>query len=602
MNLPEVHESHEQEFESIFALLEALKNYNFIIRNTRDNDYGVDITIEPKIVQQNGKKYASNYLCQIQVKNKKNSTKILTKDGKYSYPIEVKTLNYLSKHPGSIFMIYLENEKYFVWDWIYNIENYVVNNSNTSLEDIKEKTVNYQFSRKLNDEDIKEIHRNILEIGEKLNKLKSIIINNSIEEVNVQEKILTKIKKNEEELKKLVNNKDYKKAFDKYSAIAKLVDEEESYLVAAIIGSMAGKHKETSYYCNNAIRLNKDNYIAHFLNGISYVKRGKMKKAEEAFRKSIDIHITLESLIELGKITVMQNRISEAIYYFGNAYFIDSENVYINLTLGCLYYGISQFSKSLYHLNKLIANNNADDFIYGLIASNYLDVGKNELAEEYFKKAYQIKNDTGYLVGLSVSLYLNNKINEANDLVNKCSLNSEFSNTNKKIAFIYAGWKKSVFIKLTDENYIDEVKIIDNDKRCGLDYIFIAIIRDKNGIDIPVVGKNYNRFDDYGEALKQIKKRTNLIEDAFSNHQSVDFDNKTKLYLKEEKDNIFIRIDIGGYIIEGNTDIGRKDSFPQFIKAYNKFKYFQVEFHEEESNKFIFYMVEGNLTYKTLNE
>lgn len=602
MNLPEVHESHEQEYKSIVALLDALKNFNFIIRNTTDNDYGVDINIEPKIVNNNGKKYASNYLCQIQVKNKKDSKKILTKDGEYSYPIEVKTLNYLSKHPGSIFMIYLENEKCFVWDWIYNIENYVINNSNTSLDDLKEKTVNYQFSRKLNDEDIKEIHRNILEIGNKLTMLKSIIINNSIEDVNVQEKILTKIKKNEEELKKLVNNKDYKKAFDKYSAIAKLVDEEDSYLVAAILGSMARKYKETSYYCNNAIRLNKDNYIAHFLNGISYVKRGKIKKAEEAFRKSIDIHVTLESLIELGKISVMQNRISKAIYYFGNAYFIDSENAYINLTLACLHYGISQFSKSLYHLKKLITKNNADDFIYGLIASNYIDVGKNELAEEYFKKAYQINNDTGYLVGLSVSLYLNDKINEANDLVNKWSLNSEFCNRNKRMAFIYEGWKKSVFIKLTDENCIDEVKIINKDKRCGLDYIFIAIIRDKSGIDIPVVGKSYNRFDDYEKALEEIKKRTNLFEDAFSNHQSIDFDNKTKLYLKEEKDNIFIRINIGGYIIEGNTDIGRKDVFTKFIKAYNKFKYFQVEFHEEESNKFIFYIVEGNLTYKTLNE
>lgn len=83
-NLPESADEHEQEENSILALKNILKNKNFIIRDIRERDYGVDLNLEVKIVGKN-KKYASNFLSQVQIKDKINSETIKNKDGTYSF-------------------------------------------------------------------------------------------------------------------------------------------------------------------------------------------------------------------------------------------------------------------------------------------------------------------------------------------------------------------------------------------------------------------------------------------------------------------------------------------------------------------------------------
>lgn len=89
VNLPETTNQHEQEENSITAFRLVIGRSNFIIRDIRQNDYGVDLNIEAKLIGGN-KKYASNYLCQIQLKDKLNSASIKNMDGTYSYEVKIK--------------------------------------------------------------------------------------------------------------------------------------------------------------------------------------------------------------------------------------------------------------------------------------------------------------------------------------------------------------------------------------------------------------------------------------------------------------------------------------------------------------------------------
>ena len=80
-NLPEVVKEHEQEENSITAFRAVMRSSNFIIRDIRESDYGVDLNIEAKLIDDD-KKYASNFLCQIQIKDRLDSSQMRTNNVK----------------------------------------------------------------------------------------------------------------------------------------------------------------------------------------------------------------------------------------------------------------------------------------------------------------------------------------------------------------------------------------------------------------------------------------------------------------------------------------------------------------------------------------
>src|SRR5665647_1492852 len=102
-NLPKRNATHIQEDRSRNAFCNILPNHLFVSRNQFESDYGTDIIIE--LVTLSG--HVTNYQCQIQLKSQKNGK--FRMDGSYSYPVPVKTINYLINQPNSLFVVYLEN-------------------------------------------------------------------------------------------------------------------------------------------------------------------------------------------------------------------------------------------------------------------------------------------------------------------------------------------------------------------------------------------------------------------------------------------------------------------------------------------------------------
>lgn len=164
LNYPMSNGSHDQERRSKIAFINAVPQDLFIIREESEIDYGIDIILELKMQVQ----YAINYRVYVQMKDK-----ILGKrnaDGSFSYQVPVSTINYLHNQPNSIFVIYLENENSFVWEWIAHIVKYAKDN-NTDLVTTDKQFLSYRFLKMLDPKAFREIYTKAFQSGENIKKL-----------------------------------------------------------------------------------------------------------------------------------------------------------------------------------------------------------------------------------------------------------------------------------------------------------------------------------------------------------------------------------------------------------------------------------------------
>lgn len=148
--LPVSGDTHDQERRSIRAFLSILPDNLFIFRSEDGGDYGADKILELKILE----RYVSNFRVYFQIKSIEDSKR--NKDGTFSYAISISTLNYLANQPNSLFLIYLENEKKFVWDWVFNIIRFA-NEKGLNLNDTEQESLTYRFLKVLDRESFESI-------------------------------------------------------------------------------------------------------------------------------------------------------------------------------------------------------------------------------------------------------------------------------------------------------------------------------------------------------------------------------------------------------------------------------------------------------------
>ncbi|GLI10107.1 hypothetical protein YDYSG_61400 [Paenibacillus tyrfis] len=128
--------------------------------------------------------------------------------------------------------------------------------------------------------------------------------------------------------------------------------------------------------------------------------------------------------------------------------------------------------------------------------------------------------------------------------------------------------------------------------------ILIGVIKNLNAhFQMPIVGKTYNKEKDYNEAIKHIEEHITLVKEFTEKGQSLDFENQTRLHVEECSNRVYIKLDFNGYYITGFTNsTNNKRGYFDFIKAYNKYNFFQVQISCKENNKCLFYTINGNVT------
>lgn len=150
--LPQIHSSHEQERTSYQALESLLPKNLFLLRSEDGGDYGVDKIIE--VIEQGT---ATNIRSHVQVKSKK----AVTKSGVFSYPVPITTLNYLHNSPNSLFLVYVESEGFFFWEWVNKIAQAFGNQKVISKKE-SQVTFSYRFTERLGVQELHFIHERLI--------------------------------------------------------------------------------------------------------------------------------------------------------------------------------------------------------------------------------------------------------------------------------------------------------------------------------------------------------------------------------------------------------------------------------------------------------
>lgn len=157
-NLPKRSNTHGQEYRSRQAFRSKVPDNLFVVRDETTDDYGNDLIIE--LIMPSGS--VSNFRSHIQLKSVRNGK--LNSDRSFSYPVPIKTINYLLNQPNSFFVVYLENKKVFLWEWV-DVINQRFYKKGIDVKSTDAKGVSYHFSKYLNNEAFKEIYNQILSRG-----------------------------------------------------------------------------------------------------------------------------------------------------------------------------------------------------------------------------------------------------------------------------------------------------------------------------------------------------------------------------------------------------------------------------------------------------
>ncbi|AHN24424.1 DUF4365 domain-containing protein [Lysinibacillus varians] len=608
-NLPESADEHEQEENSILALKNILKNKNFIIRDIRENDYGVDLNIEVKIVG-NNKKYASNFISQVQIKDKINSENIKNKDGTYSFPVKTKTINYLSNQPASLFLIYLEDEDQIIWEWVNEIEKYAINKiGNINSQD----NITYRFSKFLNSEAVNEIYGQIIRIGEKIKDYKDLILDKHSVDIIKHKNLIKSFNKSNEMIKEYINSKNYKKALKLSTNLADLLKDEDSYNSCAGLSYCVGDYKKALKFCNKSISINSNNSVTHLIKGSSLIRLKDYEEAKASIQASLSICESTDAYNEYGLLEFLLNNFNDSIKYLEKSIKLNVNNETAYLYLGKIYSSILNFNKAEYNLQKVIEINPENADALALLGENYFNQDKYENAIEYFNKSldYDSKNNKS-LLGMGLALISINRLEKGIIYISEwCVIHQKkILNKEKGILIVNIGWNKTICFAVTPTNK-EEIKLVFSDGTeipvklpNKKDFIHIGIL--SNNIEdwvIPLVGKVFAKKKTFNYIMKELENNLELINFPKSNGQDnyFEFSNSTKLLIEEEKDRVYIELNFKEFAIYGYTDREyNKKGFYEFIKYYNKYDFFQVTLCCIEDKKEISFTVNGNVTIKKL--
>lgn len=610
MNLPKAPDQHDQESISIAAFTLAMKKSDFIIRDVRQRDYGVDLNIEPKITNKN-QKYATNYLCQIQIKDKINSVNIKNHDGSYSYSLVISNIYYLLSQPASIFMIYLEDQDKFLWEWIFEIEKFA-ERKNIDLGKTNQSELTYRFTKELNDKSIREIYDQVFQIGEKIRQHRKEIINSDEVDYLKYEKVLHSLKDKDQKIQQFIKAKNFKEAYKLCSKIADIVENEEYFSNTALLALLAGDYKKACRYSSKSLNINPKNHLVHLYLGSAYLKLKNYNKARNSIEKSLSIKETPEGYTEQGILEFVVGNIDKSIKDVETALILDETHETSNLVLGQIYTSMLSFTKATSYLKKVLEVNPKNAGALALLGTNYQESGKYTLAIDFYHKCldYDEYHFNG-LLGLALSKLLNGDIEEGILFISKwISIHHR-----RKIAkgqglgIIYIGWEKSIFIGIspTNKNSIeihlgDHIRIpvnLPNEK----DKVIIGVLENvEESWKLPIVGKVFGDTSNFREVIKNLNERLTFIQDFTHKKQSIDFYNETKLFIKEEKDRVYFEIDFNGYKVTGNTNGNyEKKGFLEFVKTFNRFNVFQVSLYDLKTKKEVFFTVNNNVKIEYYN-
>lgn len=167
-----------------------------------------------------------------------------------------------------------------------------------------------------------------------------------------------------------------------------------------------------------AILINNNNYLYFYNLGVLLARTGKIKEAEAAYIKSIELNKNhIESYVNLASL-YKNNDNNKALEYLMAAYKIAPNEENIVLSLAQTYRALFQNSTSIDILNKFLNVKPLSVEAYALLAINYMDLGEYSNALSYYDIALNLAPENyNILHGKAVALKYLGNISQAKKLL-----------------------------------------------------------------------------------------------------------------------------------------------------------------------------------------
>lgn len=596
-NLPHRLETYDQEEESIDKLRIMVPKGKFLVRNETGGDYGIDLILELR----KERRLVTNFRTHIQMKSVDKAMR--NADGSFSFPVPIKTLNYLMNQPNSLFVIYLVNEDIFLWDWVTNIFK-LCRSMNIDIANTDQKTISYRFALELSEEAFNDIYIKINDFGKTGRKLLE-----NLEPLKNQEKILESLvefsKYNDEKIfggaynllnkpnekiklgQSYIKEHNYKKALEIFISLAGIYETEYMYINCAMLSEATGNYVKAIGYTDKLLKANSKCFEAYFIKGICLGKRKKYNQAIKNFKKALTIKENIETLHNLGYIYLVNGERNNAIDYFKKCLEIDKYNLGAHLNIAIAYFDGFSNERALYHINEAIKIDSKCYQALSVKGEILRYLGEIDDAIEYFNECikYDQENQQA-LFGVGLSLIDNNNFKEGLIYLSKwLKINKKwmFKDPNNRTMIIDIGWERTsiLLFELIDTNTVN--LILNNDKKILLnlpnnkDYIFIGCgpIKDSTGeISFPFLGKVFESNDDYKKAVHEIRKRVELVN-FFDLRRFITFSNDISVYVEEKKSSVYIELKFKDYQISGITNT-KSLGYYEFVKKYEEYGDIQI--------------------------
>ena len=166
--------------------------------------------------------------------------------------------------------------------------------------------------------------------------------------------------------------------------------------VHASLGSLyrlSGQHAKAASEYEMAISLYDRNIDAYLGLADTYAKRDNLDKAEEIYRRAIDLQPGYwRAHLRMGYFLYYAGRIAEAITYFGQVVNLAPDNAAGHLNLGSSYFLLGDFGSAASSWERSIELE-PSPLVYMNVGSSYFFLGKFEKAAEMYKQATQLAPD-----------------------------------------------------------------------------------------------------------------------------------------------------------------------------------------------------------------
>lgn len=600
MNLPEIHNSHDQENKSINQLLRRFEEKLFLVRDVRTKDYGVDFNIEPKL-ENSQKKYASNFICQIQLKSISSDVKIRRRDNSLSFNPSIKNINYLLNHYCALYIVYVQKTDTFYWEWVPEIAKHFSSQGIDIQKKSKKKKV-FRFKKILNDQSFELISQKIISIGSRIRNINHLLESESDDTFEISRRMISSLSEKHEVIRDLCTNGEFKSALKEYERIAEFTNAIEDYEKASEIAILAKKYKKGLKLIGKVLSSNCESAKAYYIKGLCLIKLMKYDEAEYPLELSLQLSNNISTLKLLAGLKLTLGKVNEAIDKYEVLLQVEEPSSELYELLGDISYVRFEFSRASYFYDSALSID--PDNIKILTTYGYLclEMGNLVEAEVQFEKLNTLSKNFNTISGLAICKHIKGEKQIVSFLLSE--LNDCVGNDQNLLVFLNSYSNSIISIKNCNNRYeLEENKIHNMSfKKSEIDKIMIGVFTYENeNFRMPFVSKMYSSKVRYDNAINQIRENTNLMFNVFGDERCADAENETTLLLKEHEEKVSFKLIIcGGYIINGMTDRGYKKSFNQFVEYYSKHNMYQVELYCLESNEFIHYVVNGNVEFEIL--